>query len=396
MLIEALLQKGVQQFIKENELSDPFSLSIKHRDINGVPIAEIANQIKGLKSAKVKLPSWYAEENIIYPQSISMEQCSSETTATYKASLVNGKNFIDLTGGAGVDTWALSKKFERGVYVERQPDLAKITQHNLEALKVIHIDFNVGEAIQILEKSEEVFDLIYLDPARRDSANKKVFQLADCEPDVTQILPFLLKKGKKLMIKTSPMLDISLTLKDLRLVSEVHVVAVKNECKEVLYLLENNKENQTNIKTINFDTNRVDNFSFYLVDEQKISASLSYPHQYLYEPNVAILKAGAFNTIAEHYGVSKLHIHTHLYTSKALVPYFPGRIFEISAVCGYDKKSIQNLIPEGKANITTRNFKDDVAAIRKKTGLKDGGDTYVFACLNMDNRPILIVGKKVN
>ncbi|HNP18373.1 MAG TPA: RsmD family RNA methyltransferase [Fulvivirga sp.] len=394
-MIDKLLDPEVQKFIHDNESVDPFELSIKHQSFKGIPFKFIAEQMISRKLAKSKLPEWYEANGIVYPPKLSMEQCSSDLAASYKASLVKGNSFIDLTGGMGVDTLAFSKHFKSGHYVERNPDLAELAHHNLTALGASNLTFENKEAGTFLASVQQPVDFIYIDPARRGTKDEKVFHFSDCEPNIIELQPLLLEKSNKIMVKASPMLDIDLSIKSLAGIYEVHIVSINNECKEVLYVLDCEQHDKVKIVTVNFRATVAESFAFYKEEEQNAKVTFSPPLRFLYEPNTSILKAGAFKVIGEHFNIKKLHRHAHLYTSETLVENFPGRVFEIEQAIPYNKKLVKKLIPEGKANITTRNFKEEVSQIRKKTGLKDGGSKYLFATTGMDDKPMIIITKKV-
>ncbi len=395
-MIDKLLDPEVQKFIQDNESIDPFELSIKYQSFQGIPFKLIAEQMISRKLAKSKLPEWYETNNIVYPPKLSMEQCSSDIAANYKASLVKGNSFIDLTGGMGIDTMAFSKRFKSGCYVERSPDLVELAQHNLTALGTSNVTFENNNAELLLASVQQPVDFIYIDPARRGTKDEKVFLFSDCEPNIIELQPLLQEKANKIMVKASPMLDIDLSIKSLAGIYEVHIVSINNECKEVLYLIDHAQHDQIKIVAVNFRSSVAESFAFYKEEEQNAKVSFSAPLRFLYEPNTSILKAGGFKIVGEHFNIKKLHRHAHLYTSETLVENFPGRVFEIEHVVPYNKKVIKKLIPEGKVNITTRNFKEEVSQIRKKTGLKDGGLKYLFATTGLDEKPIIIITKKVS
>lgn len=398
-MLEALLQPEVQQYIKENESVNINQLLLKGDEVAGVSSSDLAIQINGKLKAKTKLPEWYRTKDIIFPSKIPMEQCSSEQSAQYKAEILGGQKMIDLTGGAGVDIHAFSKHFEECSYVEQNAELCETTTHNLSTLSADNVSLHNITAEQFLKENNNRFDLIYLDPARRDDLQKKVFRFEDCSPNVIDLLPSLLKKADHVMIKTAPFLDITQALTQLSHVQEIHVVAVNNECKEVLYILSSqvNQRQQTHVHTINLNVGKPSQeFGFELNKESKISVKYSFPNKYLYEPNRAILKSGGINTVGQIFEVDKLHPNSQLFTSKTLKEEFPGRIFECIDILKYDKKVIKKTIPSGKANITTRNFPYDVAQIRKKTGLKDGGVDYLFATTNLHNEKIILRTKKLD
>lgn len=394
-MIEKVLDNEVQQLIKKHEQADLHKLALSLKPAKGVSVAELLQQINGIKKAREKLPEWYANEGLIWPRAISMEQCSSEITAKYKASLVSGDSLIDLTGGAGVDTYYFSRRFNQVDYVERDTDLYHIASHNHKALGAGLIRHHHEEAEQFLAQAEPV-DVIYLDPARRDSSKKKVFLLEESQPDVITLLPSLLHKAEYVLIKTSPMLDVHYTLKSLKDVSAVHVVAVNNECKEVLYLLQRKCMNAPDIYTVNFSKKQTQTFKFNEEEEGSAEPTYSDLLNYLYEPNSAILKAGAFKSISSAYKLNKLHKHTHLYTSDHLIANFPGRVFKVNMVLNVDKKKVREHLPEGKANVAVRNFPLKPDVLKKKLGLTDGGTTYLFGFTGGKDIKRIALTEKVN
>jgi 16S rRNA G966 N2-methylase RsmD len=294
--MEKLLDPKVQSFIQDHLNDDPVSLLLKSDRFPGIPLKEAVIQIKARQNLKQKLPEWVADKNIIFPPALSQEQSSSQKAAEYKASLISGKQLLDLTGGAGVDTYYLSKSFTEVTYVEPNQDLFEISRHNLTYLGASNINFFKGKAEEFLLTFAGKADWIYVDPDRRSGQQKKLFLLSDCEPDVIKLLPQLLEAGRKILIKTSPLLDISQAIDGLKYVKNVHVVAVNNEVKEVLYLLDEEKPTEITITTSNLlDQNNSQLFTFFNSQEQMAEVNFTLPLNYLYEPNAAILKAGAFN-----------------------------------------------------------------------------------------------------
>lgn len=354
-------------------------------------MAAIAQQLEGKQKAKNKLPTWFNSKQLLYPPRLSMEQSSSEVTARYKAQIAKGESFIDLTGGFGVDSYFISQSFKQGTHCEVNKELQSIAAHNFKALGAnIH---SVNEdGLKQLQNSNNTFDLIYLDPARRGNNNQKVIRLEDYTPNVLEHLTLLLKKGKQILLKTAPLLDIKQVLNKLPQVQEVHIVAVNNECKEVLYLLDKISTSEASIHCV--DVIKKQAFSFNYSKEEKL-CSTSLPLNYLYEPNAAILKGGAFNSIGNAFKLHKLHANSHLYTSNTLIDNFPGRVFKIDTVAKLNKKELIGILEGKKANVTRRNFPLSVADIRKKTGLKEGGDKYLFATTLKDNKPKVLVCSKV-
>ncbi|WP_075340936.1 THUMP-like domain-containing protein [Tenacibaculum agarivorans] len=388
-----ILQTDVQQFINDNLNEEVSKLILKGSPFQGISIQELANQIQAKQKCSKKLPTWFATENIYYPEKISIEQTSSEITALYKSKLVKGKNLIDISGGFGVDAYFFSKLFEEVTHCEINIELSQIVAYNLNKLHVKNMKTIDQNGIDYIKNQTSTFDCIYTDPARRDQNKNKVFLLSDCTPNIPKHLETLFEKTETVLIKTSPLLDISLALKELQNVKEVHIVAINNEVKELLFLLEKNHIASVNVKTVNFKKDTVQKFDFILFEE-KNEVNYSMPKKYLYEPNAAILKSGGFNEISRQLNISKLHQHTHLYTSDELIE-FPGRTFEIEKVLPYNKKRIAKEVPK-KANITTRNFPKTVAQIRKETKISDGGSSYIFFTKLLDDSKVLIVNNKVN
>ncbi len=394
-MIDKLLNKETQKFIQDHLHDDPVLLMLQAGRFPHLPMKEIADQIKARQRLKRKLPDWVRNIKIIFPAALSQEQSSSQKTAEYKSKIISGGVLADLTAGAGVDTYYFSKFFLKVHYVEPNKELFEISQHNLSELKASNIIFHNQKAEEFLENNLKV-DWIYLDPDRRGVGNKKLFRLSQCEPDVMRLLEKIWQQAQAVLIKTSPMLDISETLHQLALVDSIHVVAVENEVKEVLYILKNKKSGILRINTIDFlNDGSSQEFEFDFASEKTIGASYSEIKKFLYEPNAAILKAGAFKTLTQKYHVSKLHQNTHLYTSDALVSQFPGRIFIVKDIIPFQNKHLSRILPDKKANITTRNFPLSVEDIRKKTGIKDGGDVYLFAATDVNEKHIIIQCKKL-
>lgn len=348
-----------------------------------------ARQTEGRKAMVGKLPSWAENMSILFPAKISLEQCSSEATALYKAGLVGGSTLVDLTGGFGVDSSFLSRNFSTIDYVEQNEELCKIAEHNFAALG-LNIKVNNAESVEFLNAMPAV-DCIYIDPARRDVKGKKTADLSLCSPNLLDIRDVLLEKCQTLLIKLSPMFDISSALEVFPECRQVHVVSVKNECKELLLLVEKGFCGEAEIICVELDGNSLCKGE--LKKEKGEIVSYSSPKGYLYEPNASIMKAGLYKTVANRYNLQKLHPNTHLFTSDDMVENFPGRSFKVERVTKVQRKEIQDI---EKANLSIRNFPGNVAELRKKLKLKDGGDTYIFACTLNDNSKVLIITRKVN
>ncbi len=369
------------------------SLLLKGVSNSLVDIKILVEQIEAKKRSERKLPTWFNTENIYYPNKLNIEQTSSEITANYKSHLVSGKSLIDLTGGFGVDCLYFSKQIEQITHCEINENLSKTVKHNYEQLKAKNITCVCEDGIEALKQTNEPLDWIYIDPSRRDDIKGKVFLLKDCLPNVPEFLSLFFKYSKNLMIKTSPLLDITSGISELEHVKTIHVVAVNNEVKELLWIIERSYTGSIKIKTVNIKKEESIHFSFLLNDEKLAAINLSQPLSYLYEPNTSILKAGAFNSIANQLNLFKLHKHSHLYTSDSLIP-FPGRSFKIETIIPYNKKEFRNKLKLTKANVTIRNFPETVQQIRKKLSIKDGGDDYLFFTTDLNNNKIIILSKK--
>lgn len=388
----AILKPKVQQFINENLNTEITKLILKGSPFNDISVQELANQIVAKQKSTKKLTTWFSSDDIYYPPKISIEQTSSEITAKYKSKIVAGNSIIDITGGFGVDCFYFAKQFKQVTHCEINEDLSKIVTHNNQQLKVDNIDTFSGNGFDFLKETNQTFDCIYIDPSRRNDVKGKVFLLKDCLPFIPPKIDFFFTKTNQILIKVSPILDISNTIKDLKNVKEVHIVALNNEVKEVLFLLEKGYEDITEIKTINFQKENTQEFTFNL--EEKTTSTYAEPLTYLYEPNAAILKSGGFHQISKKLNIFKLHQHSHLYTSKELI-HFPGRRFKITHHMNYDKKELKKILPNQKANITTRNFPKTVAQIRKETKIKDGGELYIFLTTDLNNKYKLIICNKL-
>ncbi|QTE22618.1 class I SAM-dependent methyltransferase [Polaribacter cellanae] len=388
-----ILQADVQNFINENLRTKITKVVLKGSPFNAISIQEIANQILAKQKSEKKLPTWFLTENIYYPAKISIEQTSSEITADYKSKIVSGDSIIDITGGFGVDAFYFSKQFKKVIHCEINEELSAIVKHNFHQLKKNNIEIFAGNGTNFLQKTSKNFDCIYIDPSRRDDVKGKVFLLKDCQPYISPKIDFFFTKAKTILVKVSPILDISQTIGELKNVKEIHIVAVNNEVKELLFLLEKDYENTIEIKTINVKKEKTERFNFNYKED--VLSNYSEPLSYLYEPNSAILKSGGFHQITNQLKVFKLQQHSHLYTSNKQLN-FPGRAFKIKHILSYDKKKILKLLPNKKANITTRNFPKTVAQIRKETKIKDGGNTFTFFTTDYKGKLIVLICEKVS
>jgi 16S rRNA G966 N2-methylase RsmD len=383
-----ILHPDVQQFISDNLNTDISKLIFKGSPFDTVSVQELATQIVSKKKCEKKLPTWFKTENIYYPAKVNIEQTSSEITAEYKSSVISGDLLIDITGGFGVDAYYFSKKFKKVTHCELNANLSTIVNNNYQQFKIEGIQLISGNGIDYLKNTSKKYDWIYIDPSRRNQTNSKVFLLKDCLPNVPENLELLFSKSNNILIKNSPILDISKTIEELNFIKEIHIIAVANEVKELLFILEKNYTGKIQIKTSNYHKKIIQIFGFQYL--KNISSNYSIPKKYIYEPNAAILKSGGFHEISNQLSIEKLHPHSHLYTSDNLIK-FPGRTFLVEHICSNNKKEIKKYLKENKANITTRNFPETVAQIRKKTKIKEGGSQYLFfTTLKNENLRVLI------
>lgn len=355
----------------------------------------LLQQVEGRERTADKLPTFAAMDDWWYPVRLSCEQCSSEETAKYKASLVSGEKMADLTGGYGVDTYFMSKQFAQTDYVEQNEELCRIAAHNfsqptptLPKGKDIRVHCCIAEEFL---KTAGQYDLIFLDPARRDNYGGKVFRFEDCAPNAVELLPTLLSHGKQILLKLSPMLDITQAVSTLSAVNwDVYVVAIKNEVKEVLLL----SGGTGKITAINLDKK---DQAFVFTKEEELHCVLDSEDwtlkNYLYEPNAAILKAGAYKLIAHRFGLSKLDVNTHLYVSESLVPDFPGRVWQISQII--NGKTNEKMMNGQMANVLCRNYPLTPDQLKKKLHLRDGGTAFVIGC-RINGKPSLIYAERAN
>lgn len=386
----------VAAFIEAHQEVPIPTLALKLHGKPHLPKEYILNQINALQKLKSKLPDWIGVKGLVFPSKVSFEQCSSSETAMYKASIVHGvQHMVDLTGGFGVDAYYFAKVCSKLVYVERQEDLVRCVGHNMNMLGVKHVELHGGDAIDWLNAhAHKTFDLVYLDPARRGTNNEKLYKIEDCEPNILALLPDIYKISNRALVKFSPMIDLTDLYRQLPDIKELHVVSVKNECKEVVVYLEKGWVDE--VKVFAVDLGRAEQQIFmYVRDESVEAVTFSEPLQYVYEPNASLMKAQCFSAIGARYGIAKLAPHTHLYTSQDLIRDFPGRTFKIIDTCEYSEKALQKKFSLDKANITARNFGESVTEVRKKLKLKDGGHTYIYATSTVSRKKLLLVCQPV-
>ena len=389
-----ILDKSVQDYISKNLSTDVFEIILKKQIFPKVTNKEIAEQISAKVKSKKKLPTYFNTPNIYFPNKVNIEQTSSEKTAEFKSKIVTGNTMIDATGGFGVDSLYFSKEFKKTIYIEENKELFEIVKANSNKLGLNNIKHLNDDGIEYTKNINTEIDLLYIDPSRRNKENKKVHFLSDCTPLIDYNLIKSLQNFKTILIKCSPIIDLKKTIKDLKVVSEIYIVGINNEVKEVLFSLNKQSNNDIKIKCIDL-INRDLDFEFNINDiDNKKNDDNSEVLNYLYEPNSMILKSGAFGLICDRYDVKKLNTNSHLYTCKKLID-FPGRVFEVDSVVNYSKRNLKDL-NISKANITTRNFPMDVKDIRKKSKILDGGKDYLFFTTNHTNEQIIIKTKKTH
>lgn len=374
----AILTPEVQHYLQAHELTAPTEAALRKSPFATVSAAELAQQLDSRQRCRKKLPLWYDTPGIYYPEKLAVEQASSQAAADYKASLLpEGVNIIDLTGGFGVDTLFFAQRANKVVHCEKKESLADIARHNASVLGVHNIDFSTTDGPAYLQsQTDDLFDWAYIDPSRRVD-KRKVFLLEDCEPNIVAAQDWLLQKAANMMLKSGPLLDISSALGVLHHVRTVHIVSIGNECKELLFVLDREYSGPPQMAAVAINEH-IQKFYFTIDEERSAASQFGQPKHFLYEPDAALLKSGAFKLIGQQYGLEKLHQHTHLYTSENLVPNFIGRTFSIDSVMLYgdfkkDKKPIQG-------HISTRNFPLGADELRKRHRVREGGNTYLFFC----------------
>ena len=450
------MNQATQDFIRQHQDDDVRQLAFLGSKYPEVDMPFALDQIRGRKMARVKLPRWASLEGIIYPPHISMEQCSSESTALYKAELAarllglpasssgiemkaeNEIEFVDLTGGFGVDfSYIAARLGVKSMYVERLAHLCEAAKENFERLGLKNAIVKNGDGIEVLHsflpkkddaastddslgitydqplsllKTKLGLKLIFIDPARRDDAGNKVVSLKDCTPDVTVLQEEMLLKADYVIIKLSPMLDWHRAISELSHVREVHIISVNNECKELLLVLSARNMGEMEASSADGEVKHAGNLRIYCVNDAqcfvsdeldmeasqvKIAPSTLEEMQYLYEPNASLMKAGCFGVLSERYDARMLSKNSHLFVSRESIAVFPGRSFRIIAVSSFNKKELKrHLSGITKANIATRNFPLSVAELRKRLKLKDGGETYIFATTLSDESHVLVITEK--
>lgn len=393
---DLIFDSEVRDFISTHLQDSVSNLALKSHRNSSIPMAFLLDQIKARQKAISKIPFFAQNPFVVFPSGVPIEQCSSESTALYKANLASGSTFLDLTGGLGIDVWAFSGKFEKLFHLEQNEEIHLCAQHNFKQLELASkIETVYTDSISWLKNTTLTFDCIYYDPARRAEGNKKVFLFQDCSPNALEIQELLFSKTNLVITKVSPLVDVRYVLDTLPFVKEIHIISVKNDCKELLIVQEKNFTGETHIHCVNLETSQSDFSFFYSEEENSCSNYDDTLTGYLYEPNTSVLKAGAFNTISEEFQLNKVAPNSHLYFSEQILNSFPGRSFKIQGVCGYQLKELITILPSLQASVSTRNFISKPDEIKKKFKLKESDHTQLFATRNLKNKPLLIISTKI-
>jgi hypothetical protein len=378
MNFEEFISEEFHQFVQDHLEEDPAGLLFKYHEKVAFDLKMAVQQIAARQKAAKKLPSWSKNLHLLFPASISVEQSSSEQTAAFKSKGLSGNCLIDLTGGFGVDFYHLSRGFEKGVYCEQQPELFQISKHNLSQLNPDKFEFIQGDGLDFLRKTEVQFDLIYADPARRGTGNQKLYKLQDCEPNVVDAWGLLQEKSDHILLKVSPMLDLTQAWTELPDIQKITVVSVRNEVKELLLHWEKARIGTPKMISVVDLESGILPFEFEPSAEEQAHSKFAEAGKYLIEPLAGILKAGAFNLFGERFGLKKLERNSHLYTSDAIEKGIPGRIFEVVQEISPKKPEIKTLFLSGKVNVICRNYSTGAEELKKKLGVKDGGVDFLI------------------
>ncbi|UKT65807.1 class I SAM-dependent methyltransferase [Pedobacter mucosus] len=382
-----LLDQAVQNYINASLSADINQIALAKSRFEGITSGELAEQITAKKKSEKKLPTWFNTPNIYYPPPLSIEQTSSEKTAKYKAKLVKGDSLIDLTGGFGVDSFYFAKETAEVIHCEINAELSAIVTYNYALLNAKNIQCYAENGIELIKNGVKQYGTVYIDPARR-AEKGKVFMLKDCSPDVVSNLDTILEKTSRIIIKTAPLLDISAGLLELKFVSEIHIVSVKNECKEILWVID--KDFNGTLKIIASTLNEIEKYFVFLKSEAEIPVDFIdnlAEQKYLYEPDVALLKSGAFNLIAKRYELKKLHPQTQLYASNNINRNFPGRIFEIKQIIlPKDLKKKEGVI----GNVIVRNYPAKPEELVKKYKIKSAKEDFLIFTKTLNENNVIL------
>lgn len=409
------MNDATRQYIRQHADDDVRQLALHPSATPDIDIGFALQQIAGRQRAKTKLPTWAATEGLVFPPQLSMEQCSSEVTARYKGELARRllsstpsadtsstqtTTFADLTGGFGVDFSWMAPAFHRACYVERDAQLCAITAGNLQLLGLRHVETFCGDGIDFLH-SHGRFDMVFLDPARRNADRQRTYGLSDCQPDITASRDLLRHRATYVMVKLSPMLDWQKAVTDLGAdwVREIHIVAVANECKELLMVMGEGQGRQMVCANYEHGEWSVFSYSPQTAIDCPLATTSASPHKgcYVYEPNASVMKSGCFSALSARFRLCQIAPNSHLFVSDSLTATFPGRAFVVEAVSSLNKRELKACLQDTEqANITVRNFPMTVAELRKRLKLGEGGSTYIFATTLASGNRVLLICRKTS
>ena len=390
----------LRDFIQSHINDDTAELLLAARRYADVDVPFVVEQIEARRRLKGKLPEWYANPDLIMGGRVPAEQCSSEQTARYKRSIIEGESLCDMTGGMGVDFWYMSEGMKRAIYTERNEELCEVARHNFQVLKdERHPEAEVrcGDGRELPIPS---VDIIYLDPARRAGDGSRVYAMEDCEPNIVEWQDELLRHAKMLLVKLSPMVDITDVLRKLKGVTDVYIVGVRNECKEILVQAhafgDSLQMGCVKVHCVDFWADRQMEYTFDSSEKtRRVNLTSSGVGRFLYEPDVTLMKAQAFSSLCQRFPVYQLDVETHLMTSDEFIADFPGRIFEVEEMIPFSSKVMKRLKKEiSQANIATRNFVMTAEELQKRSGIKVGGEVYLFGAKVKDVGQMLLKCRK--
>lgn len=384
--------KNEEEILSASE-ADPYRLSLSLKDFPAEDRIFITTQVGARQKARYKIPEFYFNRQVLYPSIQSVEQASSSIAARYKAALIKGGTLIDMTGGLGVDAYFFSMCTEKVIYIERNEKLAEYADHNFLILGVKNIQIVHGDSVDYLRQKEKIADVIYVDPSRRPGS-MRVFRIEASEPDVTGLYRELLRKANRLIVKLSPFIDIKYLIKQFEFIREIHVLAIDHDCKEIILVLDKNEfSDDPDLITCSREKD-LEHLFVTSWKKNDTSCGFDLPRRYIYDPNVAIRKTGLFNELARRFRLKKLAHNSHLFTGDEYMGSFPGRIFSLTKTLPM-KDFLKTKVVD-KANIATRNFPLKVQEIRKRTGIQEGGDIYLFCTSNMKNEPLVLMTEKID
>lgn len=390
-----LKNEEIIQKIRENRGQNVASLALKWASKKDDSTAFILTQIQGRAIAERKIPTWAQQEDLVYPDKTAMEQCSSELTARFKSNLLEGLKVADLTGGLGIDSYFISLKAKRLLYVEPNLNRYEMAHHNFNVLGVKNASFYQSTAEEFLSNPElSSLDCVYIDPSRRNENQNRVFMLKDMIPDLQMLIDYFKRLKVRMLIKLSPMLDIHSALKELECVKDIYIISVDDECKELLFDIDFQFDGQTSVKCVNITNEKMQKFEYLLTNEESYSFLITDSLKYIYDPFVSLNKAGGFNPLASYYGLNKISNNTHLFTSENLLDNFFGNCFEVIRVDDFSSKEFTS-IENKKGVLKIRNFRMSQSEIEKKTKITYGPDYFYFFYSDASNKMKVATTKKL-